>query len=442
MWEAVSLKQEIIIGITSLLLVAYSGNGELNFQTYDHVKHNFVFADLVKYKWPVYYNINGEHLNYYLGYYLIPSIFGKMIGVNVVAWVNLILLSCLFYLCLSYIIGKYDWSWLKVLFFLFFSASTFWVVFLRLIINKNVPINELFDGVYALWTGPAGRYPQIPIYESLKWVPQHFISALAFFVFWIESKKNMTPLLLPVSMFLSFWSVYVGISVGLFILLNFNNKFKSSFNPFKTPNLLTLIPFSVIGLYFSAHTSGVRNDRNFEYFNIEYYINLISSILSFSLPLLIFVLLLYFSFPKRLTRAFLIYLIGAALLALSADFDLFARGTILFQMNLILTCLTLPVDRMIKCRDSFVKLSCLSLVFILFSLPGVIVSIGPPLYYILNKGLIPKPIFTVKTALDKYQSIKQHDCAYFDLVKLNGEEKNECNENYLRYSGNYLFILK
>lgn len=69
------------IGLVCLLLwVAYSGLGGLFFQTGDIHYRNAVFRDLINYPWPVIYPETQNALFYYLIFWLVPALVGKVGG--------------------------------------------------------------------------------------------------------------------------------------------------------------------------------------------------------------------------------------------------------------------------------------------------------------------------------------------------------------------------
>lgn len=79
----------ISIGISYLLLVLVacciwmmiSGIGGFGFQNYDYFKHNIIFKELYQNSWPVVVDeSSGAKLVYYIGFYIIPALVGKLAG--------------------------------------------------------------------------------------------------------------------------------------------------------------------------------------------------------------------------------------------------------------------------------------------------------------------------------------------------------------------------
>lgn len=74
-----------IIFILLLIWCIYSGQGGFNPQYYDWQKHNVILNDLVNNKWPVRYEMDGRQgvLSYYIGFYLVPALIGKVTNFDV-----------------------------------------------------------------------------------------------------------------------------------------------------------------------------------------------------------------------------------------------------------------------------------------------------------------------------------------------------------------------
>src|SRR5262245_37772521 len=59
-----------------------SGAGGMGAQGFDQIKHNAVLAALISHRWPVFFS-DHEPLVYYLGYYLVPGLLGRIAGWDV-----------------------------------------------------------------------------------------------------------------------------------------------------------------------------------------------------------------------------------------------------------------------------------------------------------------------------------------------------------------------
>ncbi|MBQ7204027.1 MAG: hypothetical protein IJS03_08465 [Eubacterium sp.] len=91
--KTITVKKSTIIVLLLLLTVwaVLSGIGGFFTQKSDHNIRNVILRDLINYSWPVKYNNAGdESLVYYIGYWLVPALFGKLgaaVGGFNLAWV-------------------------------------------------------------------------------------------------------------------------------------------------------------------------------------------------------------------------------------------------------------------------------------------------------------------------------------------------------------------
>ncbi|WP_420149372.1 hypothetical protein [Spirosoma sp.] len=81
--ESAPFKYQIGILLLAIYWCFIAGLGEWMPQSTDFFKHNLVFADLVRFDWPVRYEHSG-FLCYYLAYYLPVALAGKLIGIQFV----------------------------------------------------------------------------------------------------------------------------------------------------------------------------------------------------------------------------------------------------------------------------------------------------------------------------------------------------------------------
>lgn len=158
-FPTVSLRHLLLLLIV-LLWIFYSGAGGFSFQNGDWIKHNAILSDLVSYEWPVRYDI-GEHentfLNYYLGWYMLPAIVGKIYQnlhaafIAQFVWTALgVLLS---FAWLSNIIKKTHWS-LYAFFILFATADSLGIIILRNtnLLNFITPLEHWSTHEYSSFT--------------------------------------------------------------------------------------------------------------------------------------------------------------------------------------------------------------------------------------------------------------------------------------------------
>ena len=75
----IEFKKIIPIFIIILLICITSGHGGLFYQSSDWDARNAIFRDLVQQDWPVYYEKSNSALTYYIGQWMVPSVFGKIV---------------------------------------------------------------------------------------------------------------------------------------------------------------------------------------------------------------------------------------------------------------------------------------------------------------------------------------------------------------------------
>ena len=73
--------------VTFLLTIYWctsAGLGGFAHQAFDWQKHNVLLQDLIRKPWPVHYHFEGQNgvLAYYIGFYIIPALAGKLLGFN------------------------------------------------------------------------------------------------------------------------------------------------------------------------------------------------------------------------------------------------------------------------------------------------------------------------------------------------------------------------
>jgi hypothetical protein len=150
----------------SLVMVGFSGIGELVWQRDDFFKHNLIFSDLLRSNWPVTYADKevSSILTYYLGWYMVPAAIGKVAGVWATAFTSFLWTA----------IGSFLlFLWLKLV--LKTSNLLLWIVFLGI------------SGFEFLWV--AGHY----IYYLFTYYPQYGFLALLKGTFAYTRSELITP---------------------------------------------------------------------------------------------------------------------------------------------------------------------------------------------------------------------------------------------------------
>ena len=79
--RSLNIRVSTLIAIVAVVFLwcVLSGQGGFFVQKQDHFARNVIFRDLINYNWPVRYaSGNDESLVYYIGYWLLPALFGKI----------------------------------------------------------------------------------------------------------------------------------------------------------------------------------------------------------------------------------------------------------------------------------------------------------------------------------------------------------------------------
>ena len=198
LWQALSGSWRVTprFAIVVVLLVAAgwvmmtAAGGVFDIHNQDWLKHRLVFLELSRGDWPTSipsYLETPAHLRYYLGFYMVPGLFGRMFGVAALNWAVPLWTWCGASLVL--ILFTRDYRAWKV-----FVAALILILFggmdlVRIILLEGPQWLELrvgFDGWPQIELGRShlewlGHYGLVLQYTSptvaLLWVPQHFIAA-------------------------------------------------------------------------------------------------------------------------------------------------------------------------------------------------------------------------------------------------------------------------
>ena len=126
----------VILAVGVAVWVYLAGQGGFFSQKGDHFYRNVIFRDLVNYDWPVrYHNEADESLVYYIGYWLVPALFGKiftaMAGFNagwlaarivLFIWSFLFIYTSILLVCFKLGSGKRKAMFVVLVVFVFFSG--------------------------------------------------------------------------------------------------------------------------------------------------------------------------------------------------------------------------------------------------------------------------------------------------------------------------------
>ncbi len=203
----------------SLLLSYFSEFGGFDYQSYDYQAHNFKFNLLATQSLPLYDQDRDVYMCYYLGYYIIPSLLGKITSVHFIK--GFAFIWTWFGLLLSF-------SWIQIR---FKDLKNRQRILISLLIILGSYVSVLLPALSKLLAGAVnfqnnsilinGKFVlnQLPIFsKSLSEAPQHTLPAIigtCFFMAAITNVKYFYPF--AVFIFSSFfWTPFTAIGLSLF----------------------------------------------------------------------------------------------------------------------------------------------------------------------------------------------------------------------------------
>ena len=159
----------LAVAIISLIWILFSGIGGFAAQSEDHNARNGMFEALVNYSWPIKFqndaNIatNGRGFSYYFGFWIVPSLFGKLFGLRIGYY------------------AQVAWAFIGIL-------ITFWGIFLyrRSLNLRTVLIFVMFSGMdYIGMVLRGNSIFTIPPTEHLEWWTTFQFTSITAQLFWV-----------------------------------------------------------------------------------------------------------------------------------------------------------------------------------------------------------------------------------------------------------------
>jgi len=166
-------KKNLLIALGIAFIWCFlAGQGGFYYQSADHWARNAIFHDLINNSWPVVFEKQDALLNYYIGYWLVPALFGKVtlfISKNselawlvarifLLAWSTISVALCFLLLTDTIVCKSRKHFLFAVCFFILFSGLDIIGIYLT---NKNA-------GLHIEWW--AGKYQYSSFTTSLFWV--------------------------------------------------------------------------------------------------------------------------------------------------------------------------------------------------------------------------------------------------------------------------------
>ncbi len=248
----------------------FAGQGGFWYQSTDHAFRNAVFKDLVYRPWPVVFEEHDVLLNYYVGYWLVPALFGKFFhfmtqstaGAWLVAKVALLLWSTLsITLCFLLLANVLHCNNSKR----FFTAILLFIFFSGLDILGIYLLNKKAD-LHLEWWCPGYQYSAFTV--CLFWVYNQAIPAWIATLLLLADRKIENFAFCGLCIFISSPIPLIGlfpiyVVVGIQELMKSKEKLVVIRKIFSLQNLIAcLIIFPICFIYFSDNAAvsmkGVR----------------------------------------------------------------------------------------------------------------------------------------------------------------------------------------
>ena len=248
-----------------LIICITAGQGNMFYQSNDWHWRNAIFRDLINFKWPVYYENIDASLTYYIGFWIVPAVFGKiflqLFGANI-AWylTNFVsLIWCTIGVTLSILwiikilkIKKDKKIFLTILLFLGFSGLDIVGIWL----TKNIAV--IYDIHLEWW---ATKYQFSAMLTQLFWVFNQCVASWLITIMFIDEKKvnnylTLILLCLPYSPipFVGLIPLFGVRGIKYLIEAYKNNQIKEFFKDvFSIQNVLSLI--TILPIYYLYYSN-------------------------------------------------------------------------------------------------------------------------------------------------------------------------------------------
>lgn len=276
------------------------GIGYFYHQPFDYHFRNAVFRDLINFEWPVFYDKANTPMVYYMAFWLIPALVGKLLvlcgaslegaflGANVFLLMYAIFGTVLIFI---HVIKAINADCKKKIFtaiFLFIFFSGLDIIGHKFFLIVEPPFEYHLD-----WWAAHIQYSSLT--TSMFWVFNQFIPVcLLIFLIYNEKKVKSFGFLIPISLF---FAPYPTASIGVFMLVYAIQQFVISVNKkefvfeniLSIPNLIGVFwILPVVIMYFITNTEGM-----YGYYYIFSYTTPFRLLLFYTLEFLLYVTILY-----------------------------------------------------------------------------------------------------------------------------------------------------
>ncbi len=254
--------------LISLTLSYFSEFGGFDYQSYDYQAHNFKFNLLATQSLPLYDQERDIYMCYYLGYYIIPSLLGKITSIDFIK--SFAFIWTWFGLFLSF-------SWIQIRFKDLKNRQRI-LISLLIIFGSYVSVllpalNKLLAGAVNFQNNSIlinGKFVlnQLPIFsKSLSEAPQHTLPAILGTCFFLAAITNVKYFYsFAVFIFSSFfWTPFTTVGLSLFCLYFVykgfqQDKFRFIFSAALFSVLLLLAFYPVIAFLLSSDATSMESN--------------------------------------------------------------------------------------------------------------------------------------------------------------------------------------
>ncbi|UKH25099.1 hypothetical protein [Actinobacillus pleuropneumoniae] len=290
----ISLYQVLMVILLFSIWVYISG--PYFYQTWDFHGRNPIFRDLINFSWPVVYPDTGNGLVYYFFQWLVPALFGKVLGWDIanfilVIW-NFIGIFITFLLLIFFCKPKHNQIFLLSFLMIIWGGVSEIGSNIMYTINKS----GFYPGSGFGWSDP---YQFTPNFALLEWVFNQTIVTWIITLLFLIKKNLKNVAFLGISMMPFAPLPFIGFAVitflyYLYIFIQSNTRLDMFKNALSLPNIIaTCILLPIIYLFFSLNNSG----GNIGFFtSLDYFINNIYFFLVFYIVQ--FGIYIFFIYPR------------------------------------------------------------------------------------------------------------------------------------------------
>ena len=235
LWQALSGSWRVsprfatlaLLFLAALWIMTTAAGGVFDFHNFDWVKHRLLFLEVARDDWPTRlatYLETPAFLRFYLGYYMVPGLIGRLLGLAALNWA----------------VPVWTWCGVSLILVLFTRGTSGWKMYAAALIciffsGMDIVRIALIDGLHwfefffdlrgwprvdfglrGLWGGTMGlALDYWSNMRSLMWVPQHFIAGMLYALLLIHLQHHARFLMVSGVVLATsiFWSPLIAIGL-------------------------------------------------------------------------------------------------------------------------------------------------------------------------------------------------------------------------------------